>query len=76
MSSEGEKAPPTEESEEEGREAEASPSTNSRRILRGTNSARRSIRTMSRGSSIRMTPTPIVWDSRPSQHRHQGCKHF
>lgn len=59
------------ENEEEGREAEASPSTNSRRQHRGNNSARRNNRMMQRGSPpMRMNPTPIVWGDRSSQRHH------
>ncbi|XP_056646603.1 nucleoprotein TPR isoform X2 [Diorhabda sublineata] len=72
VSSEGEKPPVTEEDEEEGREAEASPSTNSRGIVRGTNSARRSMRSsLPRGTQSRGSPIPIVWGDRsPQRHQH------
>ncbi|CAG9856760.1 unnamed protein product [Phyllotreta striolata] len=71
VSSEGEKAHVAEEGEEEGREAEASPSTNSRRLVRGINSARRSIRSLPRGHLQRSAPTPIVWDDRLPSQRNQ-----
>ncbi|CAG9816022.1 unnamed protein product [Phaedon cochleariae] len=66
VSSEGEKPIQAEEDEEEGREAEASPSTNSRRVMRGP-SARRSARTPTpRGGHMqRPGPIPIVsWQRR------------
>ncbi|KAJ8942931.1 hypothetical protein NQ318_003816 [Aromia moschata] len=78
VSSEGEKTLPTEEGEEEGREAEASPSTNSRvRNMRGGNSARRSVRTsIPRGNMPRSGPTPIIWGDQRSpggqRHHPQG----
>lgn len=76
VTSEGEKLIVEGENEEEGREAEASPSTNSRRTVRGNNSARRSSRPLHRGSPpMRMNPTPIVWSDRSPQ-RHQGTKLF
>ncbi|KAF7268978.1 hypothetical protein GWI33_017962 [Rhynchophorus ferrugineus] len=73
VSSEGEKQPSTEEGEEEGREAEASQSTNSTRArtLRSMgNPARRSPRiTMSQRT--RQAPTPLVWgDQRSQASRH------
>ncbi|KAG5900656.1 hypothetical protein JTB14_005927 [Gonioctena quinquepunctata] len=68
VSSEGEKPLQPEEGEEEGREAEASPSTNSRGMVRG-NSARRSVRTSIPRGLQRSGPTPIVWGDR-SPHRH------
>ncbi|CAH1278989.1 unnamed protein product [Diabrotica balteata] len=71
VSSEGEKPPVAEEGEEEGREAEASPSSNSRGVARGSNSARRSTRSsLPRGVNQRSGPTPIVWSDRSPQ-RHQ-----
>lgn len=63
------------ETEEEGREAEASPSTNSRRSTRGNNSARRNSRVFQRGSPGRMNPTPIIWSDRSPQ-RQQGNYRF
>ncbi|KAJ8922301.1 hypothetical protein NQ315_004243 [Exocentrus adspersus] len=72
VTSEGEKTLTSEEGEEEGREAEASPSTNSRnRPLRGANSARRSVRTSIPRSHIsRSGPTPIIWGDQRSPQRH------
>lgn len=78
VSSEGEKQPSTEEGEEEGREAEASPSPiEPRRSLnRGgaSMSDRRPIRqNLARGS--RVLPTPIVWGdqrSLPQRPMHHG----
>ncbi|XP_044766896.1 nucleoprotein TPR isoform X2 [Coccinella septempunctata] len=62
VSSEGEKPPATEEGEEEGREAEASPSTNGRpRNTRGMGVARRQTRNMGNRGFQRSGPTPIVW---------------
>lgn len=71
VSSEGEKLVIEGEKEEEGREAEASPSTNSRRTTRGSNSARRTSRIPHRGSPpIRSNPTPIIWCDRSPQRHH------
>ncbi|XP_045464850.1 nucleoprotein TPR isoform X2 [Harmonia axyridis] len=62
ISSEGEKPPTNEEGEEEGREAEASPSTNGRsRNTRGMAVARRQNRNMGNRGYQRSGPTPIVW---------------
>ncbi|XP_022906241.2 nucleoprotein TPR [Onthophagus taurus] len=67
VSSEGEKPLTSEEGEEEGREAEATPSTNTRSksMTRGVPVARRSSSmrhaTHSRGGISRPSPTPIVW---------------
>lgn len=78
MSSEGEKPPTNEEDleEEEGREAEASPSTNTRsRTTRGTlgGTARRSARSSNSRGMSRSGPTPIVWgEHQRGHHRHQG----
>lgn len=82
MSSEGEKQPSTEEGEEEGREAEASPSTNTRsRTTRGggPTARRSSARQMSSRGMSRSGPTPIVWGDQRNhpqqQQRHSGeCK--
>ncbi|XP_050308541.1 nucleoprotein TPR isoform X2 [Anthonomus grandis grandis] len=79
VSSEGEKQPSLEEGEEEGREAEASPSpVEVRRPTRSSGpSARRSVRMSpaSRGSRVG-GPTPIVWgDQRqmsPQRQMHGG----
>lgn len=76
VSSEGEKSITTKEGggEEEGREAEASPSTNTRSkagTTRGSSgSSRRSLRqTHMRGGESRSGPTPIVWaDQRDNRH--------
>ncbi|XP_068911983.1 nucleoprotein TPR-like isoform X2 [Tenebrio molitor] len=72
VSSEGEKQPSTEDGEEEGREAEASPSTNTRsRTTRGGSGGRRSVRQMSSRGMTRSGPTPIVWgDQRNAPQRH------
>ncbi|XP_044260460.1 nucleoprotein TPR isoform X2 [Tribolium madens] len=68
VTSEGEKQPSTEEGEEEGREAEASPSTNtrSRTTRAGGPTARRSGRQLASRGVSRSGPTPIVW----GEHRH------
>ncbi|CAH1106510.1 unnamed protein product [Psylliodes chrysocephalus] len=74
VSSEGEKPPLAEEGEEEGREAEASPSTNSRNMTRGS-TARRSVRSsIPRGGHPHRTgPTPIIWGDRsPQRHQDRG----
>ncbi|XP_031346936.1 nucleoprotein TPR-like isoform X3 [Photinus pyralis] len=76
VTSEGEKPPISEESEEEGREAEASPSTNTRsrsnNVHRGGGVARRSGKYGSpmHGGIPRPNPTPIVWGDQHSG-RHQ-----
>ncbi|KAF5304003.1 hypothetical protein FQA39_LY01788 [Lamprigera yunnana] len=78
VTSEGEKPPMSEESEEEGREAEASPSTNTRsrsQAPRTGSSARRSVRYGMRGGVSRPGPTPIVWNDQHStrhQQSHRG----
>ncbi|CAH0546355.1 unnamed protein product [Brassicogethes aeneus] len=76
VSSEGEKPPATEEGEEEGREAEASPSTQSRRFQRGANSARRNTPRQSpgRGGMHRSGPTPIIWADQRSPHFRQDVQ--
>ncbi|XP_017772857.1 PREDICTED: nucleoprotein TPR isoform X2 [Nicrophorus vespilloides] len=64
VSSEGEKAASTEDGEEEGREAEASPSTNTRsRNIRGgtTVATRRTMRQSNVRGVSRSLPTPIIW---------------
>lgn len=80
VSSEGEKPPTTEESEEEGREAEASPSTNTRsknQANRGQPAARRSVRQSSARSPSRSMPTPIVWGPDHQRSLRQGnCLYF
>lgn len=69
VSSEGEKPPTAEEGVEEGREAEASQSTNtkSKSLPRDQHVTRRSARQMLRGGT-RPMPTPIVWMP-DQQHR-------
>ncbi|KAF5305601.1 hypothetical protein FQR65_LT07681 [Abscondita terminalis] len=75
VTSEGEKPPVSEESEEEGREAEASPSTNTRsrsQAPRGVSVARRSVRYGQMRGVSRPSPTPIVWnDQQQPSGRHQ-----
>ncbi|KAK4876820.1 hypothetical protein RN001_009326 [Aquatica leii] len=75
VTSEGEKPHVSEESEEEGREAEASPSTNTRsrsQAPRGVSVARRSVRySQMRGGVSRPSPTPIVWNDQHHSTRHQ-----
>lgn len=72
VSSEGEKPPTTEEGVEEGREAEASPSTNSKSKNSGVREhvTRRSMRQNLRGS--RPVPTPIVWSADQQRSSRQG----
>ncbi|EFA01249.2 nucleoprotein TPR isoform X2 [Tribolium castaneum] len=73
VTSEGEKQPSTEEGEEEGREAEASPSTNtrSRSTRAGGSTARRSGRQMGSRGVTRSGPTPIVWGEQRNSPQHQ-----
>lgn len=75
VSSEGEKPPTTEEGVEEGREAEASPSTNIKPktpIREQQHITRRSIRQSSK-IATKPVPTPIVWTSDQQQrHNRQG----
>lgn len=77
VSSEGEKPlQPEEGGEEEGREAEASPSTNTRlRHLKNIPSVRRSLRSpITRGSVLRSgPPTPIIWSD--PQQQQQSRQH-
>ncbi|XP_065160974.1 nucleoprotein TPR isoform X1 [Atheta coriaria] len=74
VSSEGEKAASTEEGEEEGREAEASPSTNTRsRHQRGpAQAARRGVRGQHVRGVARPGPQPIVWVDPHSEMQRQG----
>lgn len=76
VSSEGEKQPSTEEGVEEGREAEASQSTNTKSLTPGSNQQnviRRSARQLLRVGS-RPVPTPIVWASDQQRNSpRQGC---
>lgn len=75
VTSEGEKPPSTEEGEEEGSEAEASPSTNTRSAIptrQSTGMARRSSRHMHMRGGPRPSPTPIVWHE---QHRSPVRQH-
>lgn len=76
VSSEGEKAASTEEGEEEGREAEASPSTNTRsRHQRGpAQAARRGVRGQHVRGVARPGPQPIVWVDPHSEMQRQGSK--
>ncbi|XP_060520751.1 nucleoprotein TPR isoform X2 [Cylas formicarius] len=82
VSSEGEKPPSTEEGEEEGREAEASPSTNSKSRMRGAGpSARRSTRLSLPTRGHRSGPVHLVWENQrasPSrqQERNRGAPQY